>query len=57
METNTPTTETEMTTETETCPICWQPLTDEPAAHTLNCANCEAEAEELDSAFFGEWGD
>jgi hypothetical protein len=46
----------EETTETQTCPICWHPLTDEPA-QTLSCANCEAEAEGLDSAFFGEWGD
>jgi hypothetical protein len=41
-----------MDTFEDTCEICLEPLSDE-----WPCASCEAEAEELDQAFFGDWGD
>jgi hypothetical protein len=45
-----------MDTFENTCEICLEPLTDE-ASYEWACASCEAEAEDLDQAFFGGWGD
>ena len=55
-----------MDTFEDTCEICLEPLTEaemglwpltEEASYEWACASCEAEAEELDQAFFGDWGD
>jgi len=51
-----PTQRKKMDTFEDTCEICLEPLTEE-ASFEWACASCEAEAEELDQAFFGDWGD
>jgi hypothetical protein len=45
-----------MDTCENTCEICHEPLTDD-ASFEWACANCEAIEEDLDQAFFGDWGD